>query len=280
MTTASTKSATIRAVIADDEPLLIESLARELSRVWPSLEIAGRAQNGPQALAAVMEHEPDIVFLDIQMPGSSGIQVAEAIAEDWTDNIPNQPPPLIVFVTAHDEYAIDAFRAAAVDYLLKPVNPQRLTTTVQRLKQRQQLRQTNPDTGIDGLSAQIRHLLSAAQAQHPSSGAPGALKFVRASAGDTVHMIPVDEVVLFESADKYVLVHTPEREALIREPLRNLLVQLDPQQFAQIHRGAIVNLSRVQAAVRDETGKLKLHLKGVDLQPVVSRIHRHLFSAM
>jgi DNA-binding LytR/AlgR family response regulator len=258
------------AVVADDEPLLAQSLIRELAEAWPELQIIATAANGKQAIADIHEHQPDVAFLDIRMPGHTGIEVAQSIAEDWPDD--GQAPPRIVFVTAFDDYAVDAFSAAAIDYLLKPVKPERLATTVTRL--RQQLE--NPTPPIDELGAQIRQLLTAESATDTST----ALRTIRASVKDIVKMIPVNDVILFESSDKYVTVFTETDEALIREPLRKLLPQLDQNRFAQIHRGAIVNLDRVEAAVRDDTGKITLRLRGHNKKPAVSRIYRHLFQAM
>lgn len=275
------------AVIADDEPLLARSLAHELTKVWPELSITGTAENGTEAIATIKEHKPDIAFLDIRMPGSTGIEVAETITEDWPDNPasnartadrqPLKAPPLIVFVTAFDDYAIQAFETAAFDYLLKPVKRERLAQTVERLKQRL----VQPEsTDITQLGDQIRKLLATETTRITTTETPAELRVIRAGIGDTVRIIPVDDVIFFESADKYVSVHTEEHEALIREPLRSLLPQLNPNQFAQIHRRTIVNLSKVESAVRDDTGKVTLRLKGHSSQPVVSRIYRHLFQAM
>ncbi len=260
------------AIVADDEPLLADALIRELARQWPQLSIAGTAANGDQALAAILEQAPDIAFLDIRMPGLTGIEVAQSIAEDWPDNDASTAP-LIVFVTAYDDYAVQAFGTAATDYLLKPVKADRLAITIERLQQRLQ----RPDpANIDELGQQIRQLL----AFDASATAEAPLRTIRASVRDVVKMIPVDDVILFESADKYVSVYTQSDEALIREPLRKLLPRLDPDRFAQIHRGTIVNLDYVEAATRDDTGKVSLMLKGHAKQPVVSRLYRHLFQAM
>lgn len=268
----------LTAVIADDEPLLSQAVTNELARLWPELSIVETAANGPSAIKAIMLHQPDIAFLDIRMPGATGIEVAEAIAEQWTDDTTAKAPPLIVFVTAFDDYAVDAFNAAAIDYVLKPVNSERLETTVIRLKQRLQLPASH---NIELLSAQIKQLLETEQSRKPDAAAvTQPLRIIRASVGDIVRMIPLEDVILFESADKYVSVYTQEHETLIRESLRNLLPQLDRNQFAQIHRGAIVNLGRVEAAVKDDTGKLTLRLRGLDKKPVVSRVYRHLFHSM
>lgn len=268
---------TVTAIVADDEPLLRESLARELRRLWPELSIVASVGDGATAIIKAMEHQPDILFLDIQMPGATGIEVAQAIAEDWPDTADGKGPPIIVFVTAFDRFAIDAFATAAIDYLLKPVKSDRLAVTIHRVQQ--QLLHAQ-HSGIATLGAQIRQLVKQ-QIDHQSADQANApLKVIRASHGDTIRLIKIDEVILLESADKYVTVYTRQCEALIREPLRNLLQQLDSRQFTQIHRSAIVNLDQVEAAVKDDTGKMTLKLAGIDKTPVVSRIYRHLFQPM
>jgi len=276
------------AVIADDEPLLAQALTKELENAWPQLSICSIANDGNKALAAIKEYRPDIAFLDIRMPGATGIEVAETIAEDWPDethddepdndsNEMYKSPPLIVFVTAYDNYAVQAFESAAVDYLLKPVRPERLKQTIERLKQH--LHQPER-SNADKLGNQIREIIATQMVQTATGERTEELRMIRASVGDVVRMIPVEDVIFFESADKYVSVHTETYEAVIREPLRNLLARLNHNQFAQIHRRTIVNLNKVEAAVRDETGKITLQLKNHKATPVVSRIHRHMFQAM
>lgn len=276
------------AVVADDEPLLARSLVVELGRAWPELTVKSTVNNGLDAIEAIKKHCPDIAFLDIRMPGATGLEVAETIAEDWPDDshrqsaslgvaIENAHPPLIVFVTAFDDYAVQAFDSAAVDYLLKPVKSQRLAITIRRLKQHLNEPQRK---GIDLLGEQIRQIISQQLSPADEPVRSSWLRVIRASVGDVVRMIPVDEIIFFESSDKYVSVHTQNGEAIIREPLRKLLAQLDPDQFAKIHRSTIVNLSMVEAAARDDTGKVTLRLKNHSAQPVVSRIYRHLFQAM
>lgn len=264
------------AIIAEDEPLLADALNQALQTCWPELEVLATCANGLQAMKAIENHQPNVVFLDIRMPGMSGIEVAQALAEDWPDNHLGNPP-VVVFVTAHDEYAVDAFDSGGLDYILKPVSPQRLTKTVARIR-RALTQQGQP--GIDELTKRLQHLLAHAPIAAHSARAPGYLSVIRAGVGDEVRVIPTDRIVLLESADKYVLVHTAEQEALIREPLRSLREQLDPDQFVQVHRGAIVNMKHVEAAVKDENGKLRLRLNGLEKRPVVSRIYRPLFQAM
>jgi DNA-binding LytR/AlgR family response regulator len=270
------------AIIADDEPLLSRALASELNKLWPELSIIATVSNGPAAIEAIMQHQPNVAFLDIKMPGATGIEVVETIADEWpnydnNDARTGNAPPLIVFVTAFHDYAVDAFETAAIDYVVKPVTSARLHATVTRLRDR--LKTTEPDMSVD-LSNQIRRLLEAEQSLGQNSDSVAPLRIIRSSVGDSVRMIPVEKVILFESADKYVSVHAEGRESLIRESLRNLLPQLDNKQFVQIHRGAIVNLNCVRAAVKDDTGKLTLQLDGTDKTPVVSRVYRHLFQAM
>ncbi|MEZ5729355.1 MAG: LytTR family DNA-binding domain-containing protein [Burkholderiaceae bacterium] len=256
------------ALIADDEPLLAAALADELANCWPELEVIATVHDGQAATAQALELAPDIVFLDVRMPGATGLEVAEAIAEDWPDR---RAAPLIVFVTAYGEFALEAFERAAVDYLLKPVDGKRLARSVERLRARLDAR--GAPMAIDTLAEQLGRLMA------PERAAP-ALDVIRAGVGDTVHLVPVDEVVLFEAADKYVVVHAGDRQLLIRESLRDLLPRLDSRRFAQIHRGAIVNMARVRAAVRGENGRLRLELDGCDARPVVSRLYAHLFRPM
>jgi DNA-binding LytR/AlgR family response regulator len=251
------------AIIAEDEPLLATTLRNTLETAWPDLQVLATAANGTEAVQMIDNLRPDIAFLDIQMPGLTGIEVAHAIAEDWE---------------ATSEYAIDAFESGGVDYVLKPVTDKRLGKTVERLQRT--LGQRNPP-GIQTLTDQLQHLLANAEPGRSSQDEKTPyLKVIRASVGDEVRMIPTEDIVLLESADKYVLVCTSEHETVIREPLKRLREQLDPNNFIQIHRGAIVNLRHVEAAVRDESGKLLLRLRGLDRQPVVSRVYRHLFQAM
>lgn len=270
------------ALIADDEPLLAQALATELARAWPGLRIVGPVGNGPAALQALQEQRPDIAFLDIRMPGASGLDVARALAEDWDDA--DRAPPLVVFVTAFGDHALEAFEHAAVDYLLKPVTAQRLAQCIRRLRERLTARQ--PDEGIDVLARQVRALLDREDpAPVPAGAAPGpvrhdALRTIQASVGDRIQMIPTDTVRLFEAADKYVIVHHAGGEALIREPLRELLPRLDPARFRQIHRGSIVNLDFVEAAEREDNGRMRLVLRGHATRPLVSRLYTHLFRPM
>jgi len=285
------------AVIAEDEPLLAQALQAELAGLWPELEVVAVAPNGLQAQRDLLASRPDIAFLDVRMPGASGIEVAQAIAEDWPDGC---QPPLLVFVTAYEQFAVDAFGQAAVDYVLKPVERLRLNRTVQRLKERLAERASGnaefaAGSEMDQLAARLRQLLeeplgkSSTQAirphgAHPETGeaAPQAepLRVIKAGVGDTVRLIRLADVIYLQATDKYVTVVTADSEVLIREPLRDLMPRLDRRQFAQVHRSTVVNLDCVHSASRDEAGKLWLTLQGRKERLVVSRLHAHLFKAM
>jgi DNA-binding LytR/AlgR family response regulator len=272
------------ALIAEDEPLLADALQAELAALWPELRIVARAGDGLQAVEQALALQPQLCFLDIRMPGQSGLDAAQALAEDWPGD--GAPFPLLVFVTAYDQYAIDAFSAQAVDYLLKPVEPRRLAQCVQRLQQQLAQRQPQPAAPItDAALGQLRGLLSALGATGGAGGtlpqaAPPKLEVIQASIGPTVHLIPIDDVIYFEAADKYVRVVTAERDYLIRMALRELLPQLDAQRFWQVHRGTIVQARRILTAQRDETGKVTLTLRGRPETLTASRLYASLFKAM
>ncbi len=271
------------ALIADDEPLLVQALEKALASVWPELLVTSKVGNGESAISQLLSGSYDIAFLDIQMPGHSGIEVVQAVIEEWPETEDAKPTPLFVFVTAHDEFAIDAFELAAIDYVVKPVSDNRLKKTVERLSQSWQVRQVEPalNTLVNQVNEFVLESRKEEQKQEKKS-TPNAdwLEAVRAGIGDTVHMIPVKEVIMFEASDKYVVVHTAQHEALIRESLRNLLPRLNPAQFRQIHRSTIVNLDYVLAALKAGGSKMTLKLRDTDHTPVVSRLYRHLFKAM
>jgi DNA-binding LytR/AlgR family response regulator len=260
------------ALIAEDEPLLADALAADLQRLWPQLRIVAREGDGHGALAQALALQPDVCFLDIRMPGMDGLDAAQAMAEDWPAD---RPYPLVVFVTAYDQYALQAFERAAVDYLLKPVDAERLARCVERL-QAALARRAAPPMALQQAVEQLRGLLGAAAA--PDVAAK--LEVVQAGVGNTVHVVPVDEVVYFEAADKYVRVVTADREHLIRTSLRDLLPQLDPQRFWQVHRGTVVQARCIAAATRDEAGKISLTLRGRPEKVGVSRVYAHRFKAM
>jgi DNA-binding LytR/AlgR family response regulator len=259
-----------RALIAEDEPLLAAALANELAVCWPGLALLPAASDGEAALAAALAHQPDVCFLDIRMPRLNGLATARAIIEDWPHDA---PPPLIVFVTAHDEYALKAFETQAMDYLLKPVERCRLAACVARLIRRRGERR-EPASALDEAVAQLRALPEPAGTKLPR------MEVIRAQAGEIVRLVPVDEVLYFAASDKYVRVVTAEREHLIRLSLRELLPGLDPQRFWQVHRGLVVQARHILAARREETGRLLLTLRGRPETLVASRMYAHLFRGM
>jgi DNA-binding LytR/AlgR family response regulator len=263
-----TSSTPIRALIAEDEPILGAVLGQTLQRLWPGLEIVATAPNGMAAVEQALALRPDILFLDIKMPGQSGLEAAEELAERWDDA---KPFPEVVFVTAYDDYALKAFEQAAADYVLKPVSDERLRRTVERLQARLDARQGGG--GMSQLVEQMRALL-------PQTQAPERLTVIRAAVGSMVRMIPVQDVVYFQALDKYVNVATADSEALIRLPLKELMPQLDPAQFCQVSRSSIVNMKQVACASRDEMGKLTLSLHGRTDRLKVSPLFAHLFRQM
>lgn len=249
----------MKALIADDEPLLALSLKRALGDAWPELEIVAVVPNGIEALQAAERLRPDFAFLDIQMPGMTGLEAAAEMADRL-----GEAAPAVVFVTAYDEYATQAFEVAAVDYVLKPVAPERLASTVVRLKAKQR--------GLEDLARQLRTLGSMAPKGE-------ILRQVRAGAGNSVKLIPIDDVCYFQAADKYTTVVTAGGEDLIRTPLKELAAQL-PEIFQQVHRGTIVNLKEVASAVRDEAGRISLRLRNRKETLAVSRVYADLFRPM
>jgi DNA-binding LytR/AlgR family response regulator len=266
------------ALIAEDEPLLAADLASALARQWPELRVVATAGNGGAAVEQALAHRPSVLFLDIRMPGMTGLEAAQAIAEDWPEGA---PLPLTVFVTAYDQYALQAFERSAVDYVLKPVQPERLAQTCARL--RAALAQRSAATTVsDEALDKLRHLLSTpGLAPAPAGASPAPrLTVIQAGVGSAIHMVPVSDVLYFEAADKYVRVITAEREHLIRTSLRDLLPQLDPAVFWQVHRGTVVRADAIATAARDEVGKITLQLRGRPDRLPVSRLYAHLFRAM
>ena len=233
-------------VIAEDEELLRTSLLLQLGEVWPGLRIVAECEDGADALEAIAAHKPDVAFLDIRMPGLTGIEVAAALAEV-------SPRTQVVFVTAYDQYAIDAFEQGAVDYLLKPVARDRLQATVQRLQAR--MAGGRPDPAA--LDALLRHL--AQRPAEPQAAPP--LAWLTANSGRETRLIMLEDVAYFRADSKYTVVVTAEGESLLRTPLKDLLPALDPLRFRQIHRSTIVNLAAVASVVRDDSGKGQLRLK-------------------
>lgn len=257
------------ALIADDEIALAEYLQSQLSELWPELKIIALAHNGVDALRLIDEEAPDIAFLDIRMPGHSGLEVAQKL-------VGAAHAPQIVFVTAYDQYAVDAFEREAIDYLLKPPSLERLQRTVDKLKRQLATTETTtPPVPSSDLLTQLAALLK--QPQH--SGAPR-LEWIRAAHGNETRLIAIDEVIYFEARDKYVSVFTAEGESLIRTPLKELIEGLDPARFWQIHRGTIVAVKHIAGTTRDFRGRTLLKLKSGGDALVISRAYLHLFKQM
>ena len=295
------------ALIAEDEPLLAAALQADLLRLWPGLQIVALVADGLSAATQALALRPQLCFLDIRMPGASGLEAAQAIAEDWPDDARF---PLLVFVTAYDQYALAAFDAQAVDYLVKPVDHKRLAACVARLQARladrrpaapssaesghhasaaaPRLATGGPggpggpgaldDAQLQQTLAQLRALLGAAGPI--STVAAPRLEVIQAGVGNTVYLVPVAEVLYFEAADKYLRVVTASREHLIRLSLRELLPQLDGQQFWQVHRSLVVRASAITTAQRDESGKVFLQLRDRPERLTASRLYAHLFKGM
>ena len=275
MTTTTTPTA----LIAEDEHLLAQALQAELARAWPALKVVATVGDGVSAVRQALALQPDVLFFDIRMPGMSGLDAATELAEQWLTTGPGARPfPQLVFVTAYDQYAVQAFEAQAMDYLLKPVQTARLQKAIEKL----QLALAKPaQSAIDfeATLGQLRGLLSSPTAPAAATPAPP-LTVIQASVGSGIRMVPVAEVLCFEAADKYVRVLTAEREYLIRTPLKELQCQIDTTVFWQIHRGTIVRALAIEAVTRDEAGKASLTLRGLKEKFVVSRLYAHLFKAM
>ncbi len=254
-----------RAIIADDERLMREQLRTRLLDVWPELEIVAEAKNGEEAVAAVREQAPDLAFLDIRMPGMTGIEAARHIGDACH----------IVFITAYNEYAVDAFEHGAVDYVLKPAERERLEVTVARLKKR--LGQRPSDLG---------ELLTKLSARLDAAGPPesvkraGRLQWIQASVGQQLKLIPVADILFFTSDEKYTRVQTETFEALIRKPIKELVEELDPEKFWQIHRSTIVNADAIAGVTRDFRGRQLVQVRGRPDKLEVSRNYTHLFKQM
>lgn len=261
---------TIRALLADDEPHLLDYLAARLALAWPELKIVAKAANGLDALRLTDELAPDVIFLDIQMPGLTGLDVAERLTQ-------GAKAPHIVFVTAYNEFAVQAFELNAVDYLLKPVTDERLARTVARL--RATLASQGPALPVDALRQLLAQLTPAA-AVAPSVPAPAPLQWIRAAQGDQTRLIAIDEVVYFESNDKYTSVFLRDEECLIRTPLSKLREQLDETRFWQIHRSVIVAARQIDSTHTDFRGRLVVKLKDRSEKLTVSRAYVDLFRQM
>ena len=249
------------AVVADDERLMREQIVGRLKEAWPELAIVGEAANGREAVALVHSLEPDIVFLDISMPEMDGIQAAQAVAGEVH----------VVFVTAHDEFAITAFEQGAVDYLLKPTEPERLAVTCERLRERLK---GAPDP-MNELLAQLSQRLGGGTVKPREY-----MRWVQASVGATIRMIPTSDILFFRAEDKYTRVQTPAFEALIRKPIKELLDELDPNEFWQIHRATVVRVDAIEQVSRNFRGQQVVHVKGSPDKLEVSRTFNHLFKQM
>jgi DNA-binding LytR/AlgR family response regulator len=246
------------AIIADDERLMRDQLRLRLSQVWPELEIVAEARNGEEAIALVEEHRPDLTFLDIRMPGKTGLEAAQAIAGTTH----------VVFITAYDQYAIEAFEHGAIDYVLKPAEPERLKVTVERLRRHLQ---QGPTENVADVSAMLSAL---AERIAPK---PVFLQWIQASIGQELRLIPVADVLFFQSDEKYTRVQTARVEALIRKPVRDLAEELDPALFWQIHRSTLVNVNAIDGVARDLRGRHLVLIKGQPDKLEVSRSFVHLF---
>jgi DNA-binding LytR/AlgR family response regulator len=254
------------ALIADDEPLLRDALERMLSQLWPELEIVAQARNGREAIDLFETHRPAICFLDVQMPGKTGVEAAQHIGRRAH----------LVFVTAFDQYAVQAFAQGVLDYLVKPVEPARLAETVARLKERVQASQ--PALNTEALLQQLAASLD--RSKHPET-----LRWVRASVGQTVRLIAVNDIDYLRSEEKYTRIAWRDdsgqpRDAVIRTPLKELIPQLDSSQFAQVHRSVVVNLRAISHVTRGPNETADIHMKGRDEVLPVSRSYLHLFRQM
>lgn len=247
----------LKAVIAEDEPVLRAELRDSLLRLWPELVVSAEAEDGVQALQALDLHAPEILFLDIQMPGLSGLDVAKQASGKCH----------VAFVTAYDQYAVAAFEQGAVDYVLKPFSVARLATTIARLKEKI----TSAPANLEGL---LRTLEETAGFRKQY------LRWVTASQGNDLRLITVDEVIYFQADNKYTLVVTAAQESLIRRPIKQLLDELDPQTFWQIHRSTLVNVNAIAGVTRDSGGRLRVKLKRRAETLTVSEPYCHLFHHM
>ena len=256
----------MKAVIADDEPLLAKHLKARLAALWPQLEIAGVAANGIEAREMIEDLRPDIAFLDIRMPGLTGLELVQVLSPEA------RRACRVVFVTAYDEFAVQAFEREAVDYLLKPVADDRLKAAIERLQ-----RAASAPAGAQS-DAQSNDLLQRLQALLPKTAEH--LRWVRASVGNDVRLVATDEICYFQATDKYTAVFTPDAELLIRTSIKELLEQLDPEQFWQVHRGTLVNVKQIVSARHDALGRVSLKLRDRKEAVAVSRGHAHLFRQM
>ena len=277
---------TVRALIADDERLMREQLRARLAEVWPELEIVAEAKNGLEAVELTGTERPDLVFLDIRMPGMTGIEAARAIAQLPTDADTDTATDAdgwrgceIVFITAYDQYAIEAFEQGVVDYVLKPAERERLTVTVERMKKRL-ARRTSGATGGDDSPPPVMQQLLQKLAAHMDPARPPPLRWIQATVGQSIQMIPVDDVLFFIADEKYTRVQTATLGALIRKPIKELVDELDAQVFWQIHRSTLVNTRCIAGVSRDLRGRQLVSVNGHPEKLEVSRSFTGLFKGM
>ncbi|MRW93120.1 response regulator [Duganella sp. FT80W] len=257
------------AIIADDERLMRDQLRMRLGQVWPELDIIGEAKNGDEAIELVDQLKPDFTFLDIRMPGKTGMEAAAEIGNKSH----------IVFVTAYDAYAVEAFERGAIDYVLKPPEPERLQITVERLKGRLSKSASAGAGAAVDVNASVTAML-AQLTEKISAPKPNFLQWIQASIGQDLRMIPVEEILFFRSDEKYTCVQTEKYEALIRKPVRDLADELDPALFWQIHRATLVNVNAIEGVTRDIRGRHLVMIKGRSEKLEVSRSFLHLFKQM
>ncbi len=274
-----------RALIADDERLMREQLRSRLAEAWPELEIVAEARNGQEAVQLTQLHQPDVVFLDIRMPVLTGVDAARQIAQLPThEDAQGWPGCEIVFITAYDQYAVEAFEQGVVDYVLKPAEPARLQLTVERIKQRRAERERGSDEGLEATplpthTPDMQQLLQRLAAQLHPQAAPK-LQWIQATVRQTIQMIPVEDVLFFISDEKYTRVQTATMEALIRKPIKELVEEIDMQLFWQIHRSTLVNIKAVAGVSRDERGRQLVSVRGHGEKLEVSRSYAGLFRGM
>ncbi len=271
---AQAGSARVRAVIADDERLMREQLRARLLEVWPELEIVAEARNGIEAVQQVQQHRPELVFLDIRMPGLTGVEAARQITQMELGD--DEQLPEIVFITAYDQYAVQAFEQGVADYVLKPAERERLALTVQRIRTRLAARGSAEAADAPNMQ-QLLHQLAA---RLNPGGTPPRLEWIQATVGQAIQMIPVAEVLFFISDEKYTRVQTAQVEALIRKPIKELVDEVDPHLFWQIHRSTLVNVKVIAGITRDFRGRQIVSVKGHGEKLEVSRSYTHLFKGM
>ncbi|MBT0570119.1 response regulator transcription factor [Curvibacter sp. CHRR-16] len=283
---------TLRVIVADDERLMREQLCQRLQEVAPHIDIVAQARNGSEAVALTAQHQPDVVFLDIRMPGLSGIEAAQAISQlptwDETGTTPWAGCEM-VFVTAYDQYAVAAFEQGVVDYVLKPAEHERLALTLQRLQDRLEARLQQRHSAADAsmmplhtpsMHRLLQQLSRQLASPAPVAAAPAPLQWIQATVGNSIQLIPIDEVLFFMSDDKYTRVQTATQQALIRTPIKELLNTVDMDKFWQIHRSTLVNTRAIAKVTRDHRGRQIVSLVGCDETLEVSRSFAGLFKGM